>query len=60
MSRFVMTHRKTDYLLPPSLEDWLNQDHPARFIVEVVEGLDLSTLVRHYTGRGSAAFLGRD
>lgn len=55
MSRFIMTDRKTDYLLPPSLEDWLNQDHLARFIVEVVEGLDLSTLVRHYTGRGSAA-----
>lgn len=55
MSRFIMTDRKTDYLLPPSLEDWLNQDHLARFIVEVVDGLDLSNLVRHYAGRGSKA-----
>lgn len=60
MSRFIMTDRKTDYLLPPSLEDWPYQDHLARFIVEVVEGLDLSTLVRHYAGHVSAALLGRD
>lgn len=41
--------------MPPSLEDWLNQDHLARFIVEVIDGLDLSNLVRHYAGRGSKA-----
>ena len=55
MSRFIITDRKTDYLMPPSLEDWLNQDHLARFIVEVIDGLDLSNLVRHYAGRGSKA-----
>lgn len=27
------------YLLPPSIEDWLSADHPARFIREVVENL---------------------
>jgi len=52
MSRFLITDRKTDYLMPPSLEDWLNQDNLARFIVEVVDNLDLSNLVRHYAGRG--------
>ena len=55
MSRFIITDRKTDYLMPPSLEDWLNQDHLARFIVEVIDGLDLSNLGRHYAGRGSKA-----
>ena len=55
MSRFIITDRKTDYLMPPSLEDWLNQDHLARFVVEVVDGLDLSNLVRQYAGRGSKA-----
>ena len=55
MSPFIITDRKTDYLMPPSLEDWLNQDHLARFIVEVIDGLDLSNLVRHYAGRGSKA-----
>ncbi|MEO7231447.1 MAG: IS1182 family transposase, partial [Polaromonas sp.] len=46
---------KTDYLLPPSLDDWLNEDHLARFIVEVVDQLDLSRLTRQYAGRGSKA-----
>ena len=55
MSRFIITDRKTDYLMPPSVEDWLNQDHLARFIVEVIDGLDLSKLVRQYAGRGSKA-----
>lgn len=55
MSRFIIADRKTDYLMPPSVEDWLNQDHLARFIVEVIDGLDLSSLVRQYAGRGSKA-----
>ena len=55
MSRFIIADRKTDYLMPPSVEDWLNQDNLARFIVEVIDGLDLSSLVRQYAGRGSKA-----
>ena len=56
MSHFIVTDRKTDYLLPPSVDDWLNQDHLARFIVEVVEQLDLSKLTRQYAGGGSKAY----
>ncbi len=55
MSNFIPTDRKTDYLLPPSVEDWLTQDHLARFVVEVIDGLDLSKLTRQYAGRGSKA-----
>jgi transposase len=56
MSSFRPIDRQTSYLLPPSLEDWLPEDHLARFIVEVVDGLDLGRLERAYAGRGSAAY----
>jgi transposase/IS5 family transposase len=55
MSSFIPADRKTDYLFPPSVEDWLPENHLARFIVEVVERLDLTELTRQYAGRGSAA-----
>ena len=55
MSRFVAVDRDTAYLLPPSVDEWLPQDHLARFVVEVIEQLDLSELTRQYAGRGSAA-----
>jgi len=56
MSRFVQIDRDTAYLLPPSVQEWLPEDHLARFIVETVEQLDLSELDRQYAGRGMAAF----
>jgi transposase len=55
MSNFIVADRKTDYLLPPSLDVWLNEHHLARFIVEVIDQLDLSNLTRQYAGRGSKA-----
>ena len=53
---FRSIDRKTAYLLPPSVEEWLPEDHLARFIVEVVEGLDLIRLEQGYAGRGSTAY----
>jgi transposase len=55
MSSFIPADRKTDNLLPPSVDDWLTQDHLAHFVVEVIDGLDLSNLTRQYAGRGSKA-----
>lgn len=56
MSRFVTVDRNTDYLLPPSVDDWLPKDHLARFVVDTIEQLDLSVLERQYRGSGSAAY----
>lgn len=56
MSNFRPVDRHTAYLLPPSIDEWLPQDHLARFIVEVVDGLDLRSMVSAYGGRGSAAY----
>ena len=56
MSRFRPIDRQTEYLLPPSVQDWLPESHLARYVVDVVEGLDLSELERAYAGRGSDAY----
>ena len=48
--------RDMDYLLPPSVQEWLPESHLARYVVDVVEGLDLSELERAYGGRGSDAY----
>lgn len=54
--RFVKVDRDTAYLLPPSVQEWLPGDHLARFVVEIVEGLDLSRIAGAYRGKGSAAY----
>ena len=56
MTRFVTVNRDTAYLLPPSVEDWLPKDHLARFVVDIVDQLDLSGLTRQYRGTGSDAY----
>jgi transposase len=48
--------RDTDYLLAPSVQEWLPESHLARYVVDVVEGLDLSELECAYAGRGSDAY----
>ncbi len=37
-----------DLLLPPSLQDWLPEDHLAYFVSDVVEQLDLSVIESVY------------
>jgi transposase len=54
--KFVQVDRETLYLLPPSIQDWLPEKHLARFVVEIVEQLDLQPLKEVYTGRGSQAY----
>lgn len=53
---FRTVDRDTEYLLPPSMNDWLPEGHLARFIVEIVNQLDLSGLNRAYRGRGHKAY----
>lgn len=50
---FVDCDRDTPYLFPPSLQDWLPEGHLARFVVDIVEQLDLRSLKDSYSGRGS-------
>jgi len=41
-----------DLLLPPSLRDWLPQDHLAHYISDTIDELDLSAFYRRYEGGG--------
>ena len=54
--KFLEVDRETLYLLPPSVQDWLPEGHLARFVVEIVEQLDLRSLKASYSGRGSQPY----
>jgi transposase len=56
MTNFRIVDRKTSFLLPPSVDEWLPERHLARFIVEVIEGLDLRAMSGSYRGSGSASY----
>jgi transposase len=56
MSNFRPIDRLTAYLLPPSVDDWLPEHHLGRFVVDVVEQLDLSAMSKAYRGSGSASY----
>lgn len=56
MSPFKPINRHTNYLFPPSVDDWLPEQHLARFVVDVVEQLDLKEMERAYRGAGTEAF----
>lgn len=53
---FIPVDRDTPYIFPPCVQDYLPEDHLARFVVEIVEQLDLSHLSSVYSGRGSKPF----
>ena len=56
MGNFRQCDGETPYLLPPSVDEWLPAEHLARFVVDIVEQLDLSSRARQYRGAGSAAY----
>ena len=48
--------RETPELFPACVQDYLPENHLCRFIVEVVEQLDLTPFTSSYSGRGSKAW----
>jgi transposase len=56
MSNFRPIDRDTGFLLPPSVDEWLPEKHLARFVVEVIDGLDLALMSKSYRGSGSASY----
>jgi transposase len=56
MSNFRLIDRDTGYLMPPSVNEWLLERHLARFVVEVIAGLDLRAMTGSYSGSGEASY----
>lgn len=54
--KFINCDRNAQYLLPLSLQDWLPEGHLARFVVEIVEQLNLQKIKAAYSGRGSRPY----
>lgn len=55
---FRSADRDQQYLMPPSVRDWLPEGHLAWFVLDVVGELDLSAFEARYRpdGRGGAAY----
>src|SRR4051795_6814668 len=45
---FLGCDRDQSFLMPPSLDDWLPEDHFARFVIAVVEEMDLAAFYGDY------------
>jgi len=52
MKNWLIPDRNQLLLLPPCVDDLLPKNHLARFVVEVVERLDLSPILQKYEARG--------
>jgi transposase len=55
-SRFVNIDRQTPMLLPADVQEWVQRDHLARFIVDAVEALDLHGFKVNERGTGDAQY----
>jgi transposase len=55
---FATVDRDQLLLMPPSVSDWLPEDHLAWFVIDVVAELDMSCFLAVYRldGRGGAAY----
>ena len=50
---FLSCDREQDFLLPPSVREWLPAGHLAWYLLDVVERLDLGAFYRAYRADGS-------
>ena len=43
-------------LLPPSLEELIDKNHPVRIVNQIIEQIDIEPLLKKYHGGGSSSF----
>jgi len=53
---FKRYDQKQTFLFPPSLDDFVGVNHPARTISEVVDTLDFSRFLEKYSVRGASSY----
>ncbi len=58
MFNFIEADRDQPYLLPPSLQEWLPENHLAWFVLDAVDQMDTRPFFKRFRedGRGGAAF----
>ena len=49
---FVACDRDQEFLLPPSLREWLAEDHLAWFVLDAVDAIELDAFYAEYRGDG--------
>jgi len=55
-TEFITIDRDSPYILPPCVQDYVPEDHLARFVVELVDQLDLRSLSAVYAGKGKRPY----
>jgi transposase len=55
-TRFVSVDRNQSLLLPPDLRDWVPEDDMVNFVIEAVDGVELSAFKVNVKGSGSAQY----
>ena len=56
MDNMINADRDQMMLMPPSIREWLPDDHLAVFIGDIVDGLDLTPIEQEYRGSGKRAY----
>jgi len=56
MEKFKLVNNRQYFLLPPSIEDFIKEDHLARLVAEVVDNLDTSVIENRYSHPGQKSY----
>jgi len=56
MISFIGADREQVSFMPHDLNDWLPEDHLARFVVDIVSKMDLRQVYSTYSGKGSTPY----
>lgn len=56
MISFISSDRDQVSFMPHNLNDWLPEDHLARFVVDIVSKMDLRHVYSSYSGKGSRPY----